>query len=220
VNNLRSYLEEIVAAPGLENRSYDRRDSLRWPRDTLYPVKFAPASLTGGDRPIDRYSSLADSKPRSFVALFSRATTPDTAKEQKIRKLSLQCLPLDRLCGLVVRVPVQIQRSRVQCSALLDFLRNFLLLWFFKGRNRDSSVGIATRLRAGWPRNLSFIIGGARTFICSIRIRLAMGPTQPLIQLVPWDEAEHSLPPSAEVRNKWSYTSTPSYMFMVCCLIN
>jgi hypothetical protein len=29
VNNLRSYLEEIVAAPGLENRSYDRRDSLR-----------------------------------------------------------------------------------------------------------------------------------------------------------------------------------------------
>jgi hypothetical protein len=29
VKNLRSYLEEIVAAPGLENRSYDRRDSLR-----------------------------------------------------------------------------------------------------------------------------------------------------------------------------------------------
>jgi hypothetical protein len=49
VNNLRSYLEEIVAAPGLENRSYDRRDSLRWPRDTFYPLKFALASLTGGD---------------------------------------------------------------------------------------------------------------------------------------------------------------------------
>jgi hypothetical protein len=29
VNNLRSYLEEIVASPGLENRSYDQRDSLR-----------------------------------------------------------------------------------------------------------------------------------------------------------------------------------------------
>jgi hypothetical protein len=26
---LRSYLEEIVAAPGLENRSYGQRDSLR-----------------------------------------------------------------------------------------------------------------------------------------------------------------------------------------------
>jgi hypothetical protein len=36
VNNLRRYLEEIVAAPGLENRSYGRRDSLRWPRHTLY----------------------------------------------------------------------------------------------------------------------------------------------------------------------------------------
>jgi hypothetical protein len=49
-NNLRSYLEEIVAAPGLENGSYDRRDSLRCPRDTLYPLKLALASLTGGDR--------------------------------------------------------------------------------------------------------------------------------------------------------------------------
>jgi hypothetical protein len=29
VNNLRRYLEEMVAAPGPENRSYDRRDSLR-----------------------------------------------------------------------------------------------------------------------------------------------------------------------------------------------
>jgi hypothetical protein len=52
VNNLRSYLEEIVAAPGLENRSYDRRDSLRGPRVTLYPLKLAPASLSGGDRSI------------------------------------------------------------------------------------------------------------------------------------------------------------------------
>jgi hypothetical protein len=52
VNNLRSYLEEIVAAPGLENRSYDRRNSLRRPRDTLYPLKLALASLTGGDRSI------------------------------------------------------------------------------------------------------------------------------------------------------------------------
>jgi hypothetical protein len=52
VNDLRSYLEEIVAAPGLENRSYVRRDSLRWQRGTLYPLKLALDSLTGGDRSI------------------------------------------------------------------------------------------------------------------------------------------------------------------------
>jgi hypothetical protein len=52
VNNLRSYLEEIVAAPGLENQSYDWRESLRWPRDTLYPLKLALTSLTGRDRSI------------------------------------------------------------------------------------------------------------------------------------------------------------------------
>jgi hypothetical protein len=50
VNTLRRYFEEIVAAPGLENRSYGRRDSLSWPRDALYPLKLALASLTGGDR--------------------------------------------------------------------------------------------------------------------------------------------------------------------------
>jgi hypothetical protein len=43
VNNLRSYLEEIVAAPSLEILSYGRSDSL------LYPLKLALASLTGGD---------------------------------------------------------------------------------------------------------------------------------------------------------------------------
>jgi hypothetical protein len=52
VNNLTSYLEETLAVPGLENRSYDRRDSLRWPRNTLSPLKLALASLTGGDRSI------------------------------------------------------------------------------------------------------------------------------------------------------------------------
>jgi hypothetical protein len=49
--------------------------------------------------------------------------------------------------------------------------------------------------------------------------RLAVGPTQPPIQWVPgalflgikwWGhEADHSPPCSAEVKNAWSYTSTP-----------
>jgi hypothetical protein len=30
-------------------------------------------------------------------------------------------------------------------------------------------------------------------------------------------EADYSNPPSAEVKNAWSYTSTPQYVFMVWC---
>jgi hypothetical protein len=34
---LRSYLEEKVAALVLEGREYGLRDPLRWPRGTIYP---------------------------------------------------------------------------------------------------------------------------------------------------------------------------------------
>jgi hypothetical protein len=53
--------------------------------------------------------------------------------------------------------------------------------------------------------------------------RLALGPTQPPIQRVPGalslgvkrpgSEADHSPPSSAEVKNVWSYTSTPPGCF-------
>jgi hypothetical protein len=32
-------------------------------------------------------------------------------------------------------------------------------------------------------------------------------------------EADHSPPSSAEVKNAWSYTSTPHYIFMAWCLV-
>jgi hypothetical protein len=38
---LRSYLEEIVAAPVKKTEINDRGDPLRWPRNTLYPRKLA-----------------------------------------------------------------------------------------------------------------------------------------------------------------------------------
>jgi len=35
----------------------------------------------------------------------------------------------------------------------------------------------------------------------------------------PGNEADHSPPSSAEVKNAWSYTSTPPYVFMAWCLV-
>jgi hypothetical protein len=56
-----------------------------------------------------------------------------------------------------------------------------------------------------------------------------LGPTQPPIQWIPgalflvvkWPgrEADHSPPSRAEVKNAWSYTSNPQYVFMAWCLI-
>jgi hypothetical protein len=53
--------------------------------------------------------------------------------------------------------------------------------------------------------------------------------TQPPIQWVqgtlflgvkrPGREADHSSPSTAEVKNAWSYTSSPQYVFMAWCLV-
>jgi hypothetical protein len=66
-------------------------------------------------------------------------------------------------------------------------------------------------------------------FHFSTASKLALRPTRPPIQWIPGSlspsfkrpgrEADLSLPSSAEVKNAWSYTTTPPYVFMACCLI-
>jgi len=66
---------------------------------------------------------------------------------------------------------------------------------------------------------------GQGFFLLATTSGLALGPIQPPIQEVPGalspgvkqlePEAEHSPPSSAKIKNEWSYTSTPPYVFMV-----
>jgi hypothetical protein len=69
---------------------------------------------------------------------------------------------------------------------------------------------------------------GLGMFLFTIASRMTLGPTQPPVQWVPWAlslgikqlrcEADHSPPSSAEVKNVWSYTSTPPIHLHVWCL--
>jgi hypothetical protein len=89
-------------------------------------------------------------------------------------------------------------------------------------RSRNSSVGIAIRLRAGLPIRFRFAIG-VRNVSLSITVRRALGPTQPHIQLVSElvspgverqrREADHSPPSSAEVKNGGS---VPPLSILLC----
>jgi hypothetical protein len=78
-----------------------------------------------------------------------------------------------------------------------------------------------------WARGL--IIGvrvpaGAGNFSLHHRVQTGWGPTQPPVQWVPGAvplgkklpgrEADNSPQSSVEVKNEWSYTSTPQYAFI------
>jgi hypothetical protein len=71
--------------------------------------------------------------------------------------------------------------------------------------------------------------GGCKFFFSPPRPDRLWSPTQPPIEWVigalslrvkqPGREADRSPPSSAEVKNAWSYTSTPQYTFMAWCLV-
>jgi hypothetical protein len=66
-------------------------------------------------------------------------------------------------------------------------------------------------------------------FLFTTASRLVLGPIQPPIKWAPralslWvkrpeREADHSYPSSVEVKNSWSYTSTPQYVFIAWCSV-
>jgi len=66
-------------------------------------------------------------------------------------------------------------------------------------------------------------------FLFATMFRLALGTIQPLRQWVQGPltpgvklsgrEADHSPPFSTKVKNTWSYTSTPQFVFVEWCLV-
>jgi hypothetical protein len=80
----------------------------------------------------------------------------------------------------------------------------------------NNVVNIATSLRAG--RYGVLMLAEAKDFVLARTSRRSLGLIHPPIKLVPvlfpggkapGSEVDHSPPISAEVKNEWSYTSTP-----------
>jgi hypothetical protein len=86
--------------------------------------------------------------------------------------------------------------------------------------SRDSSVSIVTALQDGRPGFYSR--QGQGIFIFALPSILALGPASYPTDTgdsFPSGRSMTSAPPSAEIENAWSYTSTPQCVFMTCCLV-
>jgi hypothetical protein len=96
-------------------------------------------------------------------------------------------------------------------------------------RSRGSSVSIMTELRARWAGFNYQQEQSYDFFLIATVSRPVLGPTQPPNQWVlgalspevkrVGREANRSSPYSAEIKNVWSYTLTPQYVFAWRCLI-
>jgi hypothetical protein len=96
---------------------------------------------------------------------------------------------------------------------------------------RDTMIYLVFSVFSSRPTSL--LVSNRISVLCIFYLctasRTALGPTQPPILWVPGAlslgvkrpgrEADHSPPSSAEVKNAWSYTSTPPYVFMAWCLV-
>jgi hypothetical protein len=90
-------------------------------------------------------------------------------------------------------------------------------------RNQHGVICTLTR-QAGHPKNHGSIVRKDTKFICSPK-QLALRYTHPIYVgtctsslAVNWTglEANQSPPYNTQVKNKWSYLSTPTYAFMAC----
>jgi hypothetical protein len=106
---------------------------------------------------------------------------------------------------------------------------HIFLCHLLKFKSCDSSVGIALGYGLDIRGSRVRFPAVAGNIFLTTASRTALGPTQPPIQWFsevlslevkrPGRETYHLPPSSAEVKNAWSYTSTPQYVFMEWCLV-
>jgi hypothetical protein len=93
--------------------------------------------------------------------------------------------------------------------------------WYFcvLTENRDGVINIATKLRAGRPRNCGYISSKFTGFFSSLKRLdwLWVLPRESFPGLKgSGREADHLLPYSTYLKSEWSYKSYPSYAFTAC----
>jgi hypothetical protein len=72
VSTIEELLGRNSSGSGLETREYGRGDTLRWPRDTLYPQKLALTSPASGGRSVGIVR--LRTKATEFVCILSLAS--------------------------------------------------------------------------------------------------------------------------------------------------
>lgn len=131
-----------------------------------------------------------------YIQIFSLALCFETDVIYGIQK---KTAAIHRICGNIIVLCVVILRS-----------------WL-------SVVAVVNTLWAGQQWNHGVIPGLDKRFFSSVVSRLHLGDSHPPIRWVlgvKWSvcKAYHSPPSLVEVKNKWRYTSSAPYTFIVCII--
>jgi hypothetical protein len=156
---LRSYLEEIVAAPVKKTETNDR--GILCADHATPSIRKSWHYFPNKRRSLGRHSSIADQCHGVFLFLFPNSS--ETSRKA-------------RHCETIWRHRDSVGLTRL----LLQDKRQLNLMSLLGHRSRYSDW-----LRAGWLMGWSLSPGRVKNFLCSTSSRLVLGPTQPPIQSVP-----------------------------------
>jgi hypothetical protein len=95
VRIIEERLVRTVAALVYKTEINDRRDSLRWPRNTLYPLKLALTSPTSGGRSVGIVRWRTKSRSSCYVLTILRAIRNSVMTMTSLALTKLVCLYIE-----------------------------------------------------------------------------------------------------------------------------
>jgi hypothetical protein len=123
VSTIEELLGRNSSGSGLENPEYGHGDSLRWPRDTLYPQKLVLTSSTSGSRSVG-IVRLRTKAIKVFCFCVQCSRQKYFVQADSIHQFRRRHTQTDTASPLCVHFMISVQRTHIMGSYSTAFILN------------------------------------------------------------------------------------------------